>query len=1116
MPRSLVTSPLAAHRLDRAARWLAARNKGEEVLIIGATWEAASELCRRVARINGASFGWHRATLGKVAAALAGPEMAARDLAPVGALPLEALAARVVDTLARQESLGRFTEVARFPGLPRALAKTLLEIRVAGLDPEALLAEGSPEIARAHQAYEAELARAKLADRALVLRIAAEVARGKVTPPRPASAASGVGPILRVPLLLLDVRVHAALERSLVAAIARLSPDVLATVPAGDARTITQLGEALDLAPEHLPARPTEGESRSSLRRLQDYLFSEESAPRGELGDEVIVLSAPGESRECVEIVRVVLQEAARGVPFDRMAILLRAPAQYRAHLEEALRRAGVPAFFAKGTVRPDPAGRAFLALLACAAEKLSARRFAEYLSLGQVPDPGGDGAPPPAVPAEDRWTHPDDELCRTASALDASLPPADALSTNDLPPEEEPLPPESMSLPPPATAGTLRAPRRWERLLVESAVIGGLDRWEKRLSALQRKLLLELRGLDERGAPEAPRLRRDLADLDGLRRFALPLLRDLATLPAEDTWGAWFDRLSSLATRALRKPDRVLAVLAELTPMGGVGPVPLDEVRLVLGRRLTELLVLPEGRSSGRIFVAPVESARGMSFRSVFVPGLAEKLFPQKVSEDPVLLDRLRTPLGLDTNHERVAEERLALRLAAGAAEERLLLSYPRVDMDQSRPRVPSFYGLEVIRAAEGRLPGFDELAQRAELRTGARIGWPAPPRIEQSIDDAEYDLAVLETLFHRPEAETVGTAHYLLGQNEHLARALRFRARRWTVKKWHATDGLVDPTGAARAALDRFTLEARAYAVTALQTFASCPYKFFLHAIHRLGHRPSPEGIEEMDPVQRGALMHEALYALLDTLRSEGALPVTRASLDAARARLDQVLDETAARYEEELSPVIARVWDDGVASIRADLREWLRRAAESPGWVPIHFELGFGVDDHGARDPASQRAAVHLGCGLALRGSIDLVERRADGALRATDYKTGRVDARKGVTVVGGGSLLQPVLYALSLEEMFPEARVEEGRLYSCSSAGGFEEVPIPLDEEARKAAGQVAQVIGKALREGFLPAAPARGACEGCAYRSVCGPYEEMRAERKSPERLADLRALRRLP
>lgn len=1111
MDRTLVCSPFAAYRLERAASWLAARGRGEEVLVIGANQDAASELTRRVSLHAGASFGWHRATLGRVAAALAGPELAARGLAPVGALPLEALCGRVVDALRQEDALGRFEAVAHFPGLPRALCRTLAEIRLAGVDPARLLREGSPELTRAHQAYEAELESKGLADRALVLRIAAQVARGDAGLARAKGASSGIGGVLGQPLLLLDVPVSGALERDLVAALARRAPAVIATVPAGDEQSLVHLGEALDVVPEPAFDEARMGAKATSLARLKAFLFSEGPAPRGALGDDVVILSAPGESRECVEIARIAQKEAARGVPFDRMAILLRAPSQYRSHIEEALRRAGIPAHFAKGTVRPDPAGRAFVALLACGAEKLSARRFAEYLSLGQVPEATAEGEPPPPLPAAERWVPPDEDLLRSSMAQLSPFP------ARDPSPDEEEFPPDSSSSPLPSTAGTLRAPRRWERLLIESAVIGGLDRWQGRLEALRRRLVHDLAALDEDSDPAWAQVQRSLSDLVALQRFALPLLQALAALPARATWGEWIDHLSALATRALRRPERVLSVLSELLPMAAVGQASLDEVRLVLSRRLTELVVLPEERSAGRIFVAPVEAARGLAFDVVFVPGLAEKLFPQKVSEDPILLDRVRALLGLDTNHERIEKERLLLRLAVGAAGQRLILSYPRVDMDQSRPRVPSFYGLEVIRAGEGRLPGFDELARRAEQGGGAsRLGWPAPPTPELAIDDAEYDLALLETLFHRPEHENVGTAHYLLGVSAHLARALRSRARRWTVKKWVSVDGLVDPTGPARAALDRHALEARTYSPTALQTFASCPYRFLLYAIHRLSPRPSPEAIEEMDPLQRGSLVHEALYEVLDSLRGEGKLPVTPATLDHARARLDRVLDKVAARYKDELAPAIERVWEDGIASIRADLREWLRRASEDTTWTPWRFELSFGLGERRARDPESQEAAIALDCGLRLRGSIDLVERTADGALRATDYKTGKVRAKAGSTVVGGGQLLQPVLYAMALEKLFPDARVGAGRLYYCTSAGGFEEVSITVDDEARRSAEVVASVIGSALKEGFLPAAPDTGACDYCDYRVVCGPYEEMRTAKKSPERLMGLRVLRKLP
>src|SRR5262249_5837181 len=148
--------------------------------------------------------------------------------------------------------------------------------------------------------------------------------------------------------------------------------------------------------------------------------------------------------------------------------------------------------------------------------------------------------------------------------------------------------------------------------------------------------------------------------------------------------------------------------------------------VTAVLSERLLEVGAPPSGQRYGKVFVGPVEAARGMSFYAAFVPGLAERLFPRKIVEEPIILDRFRSKLSgdLTTNVQRVARERQALALAVGAAERRLYLSYPRVDLEQARPRVPSFYALEAIRAAEGHLPNFAELDQRAEAESSARIG--------------------------------------------------------------------------------------------------------------------------------------------------------------------------------------------------------------------------------------------------------------------------------------------------------------------------------------------------------------------------------------------------------
>jgi RecB family exonuclease len=1100
-----IVSPSARERVGAALRWLAERRAGEPALVVAASADAASELLRGAASARGAAFGWHRATLARVAAELARPALAAEGLVPAGALAAQALVARVVHGLSLARRLGRLEAVAPGPGLVRALARTVSDLRHARLGAAAVEAR-APELAAILAAYEQELARAGLADRAGVFERALVVAADR------ASAA----PWLDLPTLLVDLAIASPLEAALVAALVARAPACGATFPAGDDRSLALLAAAPGVA---LAAERRDPAQTDALGRLQRHLFGEAPAQAAR-GDEVQILSAPGESRECVEIARRIVELARdHAVPFDRMAVLLRSPEEYRAHLAEACGRAGVPLYFARGTLAPEPAGRALVALLQCAADGLSARRFAEYLSLAQVPDAAaGDAAPARTFVA------PDEEMVPAAigAALEATRRAAGGAEAELADPESAQdawiaaLPPDPDAQP--VVAGTLRAPWRWERLLVEAAVIGGRDRWQRRLDGLERELELDLADLADPDAPEAARLGRAIADLRALRAWALPLLDVLAALPARATWDVWRERVADLAERALRDPERVLVVLAELAPLGAAGPVDLAEVIDVLSARLREVALPPPKSRYGRVFVGPAEAARGLVFDVVFVPGLAERLFPRRIAEDPILLDAERARVGggaLETNDQRIERERLTLRLAVGAAARRVVLSYPRIDFEQARPRVPSFYALEALRAAEGELPGFDRLAARAERAAEARVGWPAPAEPAQAIDEAEHDLALLASLLRVDPERSVGTARYLLEANPHLGRALRARGRRWEIQAWTQADGLVKPSEAARAALRAHALGARSYSPTALQNFSACPYKFLLHAVHRLAPREAPEAIEELDPLQRGALFHEVQFELYLELRERGLLPLSPDNLEAARARLDRVLDEVAARHRELLAPAIERVWDDGISSVRADLREWLARSArDASGFVPWRFELAFGLPGRRGRDPASRREAVGLDVGLRLRGSIDLVERTADGRVRVTDHKTGKARVEADALVRGGESL-QPVLYALAAEKLFPEARVVAGRLWYCTAAGEFATREVALDEAAREQAARVAKAIGGELERAFLPAAPAEGACRWCDYRVVCGPYEEQRTRRKRREDLAALETLRGL-
>ncbi|HBB87988.1 MAG TPA: PD-(D/E)XK nuclease family protein [Blastocatellia bacterium] len=1074
----------AAVRLGLAEDWLKSFPSDSELLIISHGTEAAADLQLSVVSSRGSWFGIKRFTLNMLAARLAQHALAASGSAPASNLSFTAVVAHAIHSLQSADKLNYFAPVAKRPGFPIAVARTLEELWMNEVAAGSLakLERGGQDLAAIANLVEQELRQAKLHDRASLF----GAAIGSLNS---SENATYVGR----PILFLDIATRSRLENKLIHELAARSLRVLATLPHGDERTIAAFAAGLGCKPNDARADHAKA---NSLARVKQHLFENSAPPVTPLDASVTIQNWPGEPRECVEIVRSVQAEAAQGTPFDQIAVLLNSPREYRSHLEEAFSRAEIPAYFVRGTTAPDPAGRALLALLSCAADGLSAKRFAEYLSLGQVP------APEANKEVESNWVAPKDELLAGATETEEN-----AAALADLPAIANA---EDAAV----IEGSLRAPARWERLLVDSAVIGGKDRWTRRLQGLANEFLLRIEETAPEDEARVDSIKRQLHDLEALREYALPLIERLAALPTKANWGEWLAHLRELAVNALRRPEGVLATLAELDPMSSVGPIDLYEVQLVLEPRLHDLGVEPPQRRYGRVFIGPVAAARGLSFRSVFIPGLAERIFPGKIVEDPILPDAQRKDSELTTRRDQLEAERLALRIAVGAARDRVYLSYPRIDVQQSRPRVPSFYALEALRAAEGRLPGFEEIAARAESTTRARLGWPAPDRPEAAIDEAEYDLALLANLVESNKKEATGAAHYLLTANAHLARALRARSRRW-LKRWTANDGLVDADDLARQSLAKHQFSARSFSATALQNYASCPYRFFLSAILRLDLRQEPAAIEAIDPLTRGSLFHETQFEVLTKLKLAGLLPLQTDSIGKAFELVDDELAHLAAAYEDRLAPAIPRVWQDGINSIKVDLREWLRLMAKNEeGWIPDKFELSFGLSDRGPRecDPASAAEPVEIIGDLKLRGSIDMVERKGN-RYRVTDHKTGKARAPND-TVVGGGRYLQPLLYALACQKLL-DGQVESGRLYYCTADGGFEERIVLLNEENESTLNEVLIAIREGLAGAFLPAAPDKDACTWCDFLAVCGAFEETRTSGKPRDRLVQIKALRAL-
>ena len=1060
VPCALVHSRSNATLLDRAAAFLAAKDPHGEILVIAPTRAAANELAIRA--FPAGCQGVHALTLTQLAANLAAQPMGRLLLAPISRLGIEALAARIVHTAATGDKLPYFAPVAQTPGFARALAKTLAELRLNNVTPPVR------DLAHLLSLYEEELAARHVADLPRVLRLATE------------EAAHRTHRFSQIPIVLLGLAIESAAHERLISALAQQSPAVYATAITDDEAAIRSLQRILGVTDENVDqAAPT-----AALDRVRAWLFSTAQPPSAP-PDASLLFSAPGESFECVEIARRIRALAEQGTPFDRIAILLRNVDPYQPLVEEALRRAGIEHYFSRGAARPDPAGRAFLALLACASDGCSASRFAEYLSLGQIPPLDADGAPQSRPP---QWVPPDDEILSDVPA---------PLAAED----EDPH--------------SLDVPLGWERLLVDAAVIGGRDRWARRLRGLRAEFQAQLRDLEREDQTHRSHIERRIQQLARLEHFALPLIDALGLLPSSEKWGVWLDRLTALAQMALRRPESVLAVLSELDPMSEVGPASLDEVYDVLSERLGFLRSEPPTRRYGRVFVGSIDEARGRAFDVVFLPGLAEGLFPRRSLEDPLLLDEQRAGLGLDQQDQRVARERMLLRSAAAAATSSFIVSYPRMDVAQSRARVPSFYALEVVRAAEGRLPSLSEFGKRAAANAPARLDWPAPAKPRDAIDDAEYDLASLYSALKLRGAAATGSARYLMQSNEALTRSLRTRWRRWH-KSWSSADGIVDPDDSTLQALATHGLGRRSYSPSSLQQFAACPYRFLLHAVFQLRPREEAARLEQMDPLTRGALFHSVQFELFRELTRADLLPITQAGLPDLLDLADKVLDRVAARYEDELAPAIPRVWKSELENLRTDLRGWLQHvAATESDWLPVHFEFGFGLPPDPNRDPASTAEEALILDDVHLRGSIDLIERHTTrNTLRITDHKTGKAPQNRP-QYVGGGAMLQPLLYALAAETLLGET-VESGRLFYCTQRGDFSAIDISLQDEARGRLKRILHTIDNSIAEGFLPAAPQTGACAMCDYTAVCGPYEETRVKRKQADRLDPLIEIRHSP
>ncbi len=571
--------------------------------------------------------------------------------------------------------------------------------------------------------------------------------------------------------------------------------------------------------------------------------------------------------------------------------------------------------------------------------------------------------------------------------------------------------------------------------------------------------------------------------DVKALWDFVYGLREQLGAPPA--TWSARAVSARALIVAHLRLPaeaseaerqawSAVHDALEELSGFDRLGEPCSWESFLDAFERKLSRATLDAG--DGRLGVRALDAmdARGSRFGAVVLIGLKEKLFPRQVLEDPLLRDGaravLRHPAGYWIGRKAAGheEERLLFYLAVAAAKERLVLIYPRSD-EEGKASVPSTYLRELCRAAGLPAPGEGD-TRRVPRQPAERLR-STPPELltprEASL------LAVLEGGVPDSALRAADPGVEALGNGLVRVAALNDRGAPG------AHDGLTRPIAAEIAKLKQSGLSP-----TALDLYATCPFRYFAARVLGLGEREEGADRGELTPQARGLVYHAVLERFYKDFFGRSPEEDWGPIFDAAAAA---VFGENDWR-SLGLYPLL---WEAARLDMSARLRGficWDLERLSAAKLRPRLYEARLrGGPPEGAPGGVPWKGVVD-------RIDVDENER----TFRVVDYKT-RAGARwkNPAKQAAAGELHQLPFYA----------ELAGGALGAAWSFGGAELLFLEVENGEERSAALSAEDWGlargpflkilaervEAIASGRFPIRPEegeRGHCSWCEFPTVC--------------------------
>ena len=651
---------------------------------------------------------------------------------------------------------------------------------------------------------------------------------------------------------------------------------------------------------------------------------------------------------------------------------------------------------------------------------------------------------------------------------------------------------------------GTLVPRQRWERLSRDAGLSGDAD-WSDRLTAYSART--RLRGSE-----------RDIADADAaldLQGFVADLRVQLGAPDEELPWQHWADLAHRFLNRWLggdrgvrslptEEFEAFTAVQASLDRLGRLDALAQPVSRTIFAHTLESELESAPGRVGHigvGVHVGPLSFAVGQPFDLLVVVGACEGLLPAPPPPEALLgdSDRALTDGALPLNTDLADEQQRQLWAALSGTERAVLLT-PRGDLRATALRQPSRWV--------------------AELALTSPTHTRSVPSFAAGLADAAFPATLsqhrIRALTHAARSGESLAQHALTEQLEPLRLGLAMTAAR-ELPLLTEFDG--DLSG-----LDIDPLGSNPVSPTRLEAWVSCPHGWFMQYVLGLQPVEQPDEQLQITPRDRGTLVHAALdlfhrQVISGELPQPGPLGWELLHLEALLAAFDSV----AHTLEQEGATGRTAFWRSEQSRQRFELASWLQRdsqlvASRQAHVVASEHRFGFG-------DTAPAELRLIDGSVVRMRGSVDRIDRCADGSLVVTDHKTGSLRGYLDITSLdptAGGTKLQLPAYAaaaLALDSDGSGTGRDHGHgneptviaEYGFFGKGDYSRVTATIGEDAWPQVTDALQHIIDGIKSGVFVARPEKSQfrlsfvpCEYCDPDHLGTAERWTQFERKSAD------------